>query len=148
MFAQAVLSRQRMNNYNLIPKSLDQVPASCKEIARILNAHKIPFFLEWEFDRQDGGSRRWRHDIFIPCRSMGSKRGIAVEVEGGMMGGRSWSRHNTVSGFEADLEKYSASMAKGNYVYRTSTKIAVIRQVMQFVVEHYQSMEGIQASAL
>ena len=53
--------------------------------------------------------RKWRFDIAWPIEK------VAVEIEGGLFKG---GRHQTLTGFLADAEKYEAALALGWKVYR------------------------------
>lgn len=108
-----------------IPKgSLHLVPASSREVARLLWKGGVDFVLE----QQVVPDRRFRHDFYLPGYN------IAIEVEGGIF---AKSRHTSFTGFSKDCIKYGLSQARnGTYVYRTTTDHATIRKVVALVLDH------------
>lgn len=67
-----------------------------------------PFEREYRFC-----NRRWRFDFAWPDFM------VAVEVEGGLYGGR----HTRPEGFEADVEKYNEATRLGWRVYRVTPRM-------------------------
>jgi len=76
-----------------------------------LRAHKIA---GWEREYRFAPPRRWRADFAFPDAR------LLVEVEGGL-----WikGRHQTWSGYAADLEKYNAATLANWSVLRFSTEM-------------------------
>ena len=62
-----------------------------------------------EREYQFAAPRKWRFDFAFLCCD------VAVEIEGGLFKG---GRHQTLTGFLADAEKYEAALVHGWTVYR------------------------------
>ena len=60
--------------------------------------------------------RRWRFDLAWPDRK------VAVEIEGVFYRGGRKSRHQTGTGYAADLDKYNVATAEGWRLYRFTPK--------------------------
>lgn len=83
-------------------------------LASHLRAYDIAFEREFQFHP----TRKWRFDFMIVKPNSNGKR-IAVEVEGGsyMQG-----RHQSKTGFAADLVKYNRAQIMGYMVLRYTTQ--------------------------
>lgn len=86
-----------------------------EELALHLKSYKVDFVREHRFHPK----RRWRFDFAIIDKM------LAIEVEGiTYFGGREkLGRHQTASGMEKDLEKYSEAMKLGWNIYRCSQRM-------------------------
>lgn len=105
-----------------------------KIVEALLQEHNFKYQEEHKFE----SSRRWRFDFAIPLNH------IAIEVEGGHMGNivqcnycgrkvsrtlkngksvyvREGGRHNSITGFRKDCEKYNAAVVLGWTVLRYTT---------------------------
>ena len=69
--------------------------------------------------------RRWRFDFCFP------EFMVAVEVEGGVYGGR----HTRPEGFEHDIEKYNAATKMGYRVYRFSGRMVSNGEALDFILD-------------
>lgn len=88
-------------------------------LAQQLSALKIPFCREYRFHPE----RKWRFDFFLVFRK------IAIEVEGGLYGGR----HTKPEGFENDARKYNEAAAMGFLVLRFSTQMVKSGEAINFI---------------
>lgn len=69
----------------------------------------------WIREHKFHPTRRWRFDFaFVELK-------LAVEVEGGTMGGK--GRHSRGTGYEKDCEKYAEAALLGWFVIRVTTRM-------------------------
>ena len=83
--------------------------ASYLEDAFIVWLRTQPGMPDWITEYRFQAKRRWRFDFAWP------EQRVAVEIEGGLFQG---GRHQTLSGFLADAEKYESALLDGWTVYR------------------------------
>lgn len=86
-----------------------------------LKAHKIDFAREWKFHP----TRKWRFDFIIAP----IQRHLAIEIEGGIWGGR----HTRPQGFIDDCEKYNEAALLDWRVLRFTTDMVKDGTAIQFV---------------
>lgn len=89
---------------------------------QLLAAGAPPFVREHRFAHP----RRWRFDFAWP------RRKLAVEVEGLTVAG---GRHQRISGYRKDLEKYNAATLAGWRVLRVSTRDVKAGTALALVLE-------------
>lgn len=94
---------------DIMKKKKAPSPKGMNEIRIMLQLAKIEFVEEYKFHPD----RKWRFDFAIP------ERMIAVEYEGIFS---KKSRHTTVGGYSADVEKYNAAAKLGWKVLRYTAK--------------------------
>ncbi len=104
-------SRARIKQERATARPKGKVKSEGEEtLAAHLKAHKIG---GWEREYRFAPPRRWRADFAFPVYD------LLVEVEGGL-----WikGRHQTGTGYQADLEKYNAATMLRWRVLRFSTQ--------------------------
>jgi very-short-patch-repair endonuclease len=107
------------------PKANKKLSAGEETLANQLTALRITGWIrEYRFDPK----RRWRADFAFPSFA------LLVEVEGGIW---QMGRHQTGTGFAADLEKYNAAVLAHWAVLRYSTEMVMngtaAREIVEFV---------------